>query len=269
MLSDATSCTAHHRIEAFLRLPLFAAVLLSCQPAGTVPDFEIVRRFPHDTGAYTQGLVFTGGYVYESTGLLGQSQLRKVDLLSGSVLSAVSLAPDRFGEGLALLNGRLFQLTWKSGIGYIYDAATLARVDSFSYAGEGWGLTTDGTSLIMSDGTATLRFLDPGSFTVVATVDVQDRGSPLTGINELEFVHGEIYANVYPSDWIVRIDTHTGNVRQWIDLATLLPRKDRTPNTDVLNGIAYDDATSHLLVTGKRWPAMFELRMPLGARDAN
>jgi glutamine cyclotransferase len=223
---------------------------------------------PHDTGAYTQGLVFADGHLYESTGLLGRSQLRKVDLVSGSVISAVSLAPDRFGEGLALLDGRLFQLTWKSGVGYIYDATTLARVDSFSYAGEGWGLTTDGTSLIMSDGTATLRFLDPGSLAVVATLDVQDRGSPLRGINELEYVQGEIYANVYPSNWIVRIDARTGDVRQWIDLASLLPRQDRTPDTDVLNGIAYDAATGHFLVTGKRWPAVFELRIHRPARDA-
>ncbi len=261
--------TVVFRVSALrARIPLMVALILGCQPMSASPGFDVIQRFPHDTDAYTQGLVFVDGYLYESTGLLGRSQLRKVDLKTGRVLASVSLAPDRFGEGLTWIDGRLIQLTWKSGVAYVYDAATMARVDSSSYVGEGWGLTTDGTSLIMSDGTATLRFLDPASFEVVTTVDVQDRGSPLTGINELEYVNGEIYANVYPSDWIVRIDPRSGDVRQWIDLAGLLPREERTPNTDILNGIAHDTATGHFLVTGKRWPAVFELRMRAPMHDA-
>ena len=204
--------------------------------------------------------------IYESTGLLGRSQLRRVDLKTGAVQKAVPLAPDRFGEGLALLHGKLFQLTWKSRVGYVYDAASLARVDSFAYSGEGWGLTTDGTSLIMSDGTDTLRFLDPTTYEVRRRVVVRDQGSPLSAINEMEYVNGEILANIYTGDWIVRIDPATGAVTRWIDLHDLLPDKDRTPSTDVLNGIAVDQATGHLLVTGKHWPALFEIDLHPGIR---
>jgi len=244
-----------------LCVPLLVAATLSCFAGTGTRTYEVVRRLPHDTGAYTQGLVYANGQLYESTGRLGRSEVRKGDLLTGSISATAALPADRFGEGLALLEGRLFQLTWKSGVGYVYDAATLVRVDSFSYAGEGWGLTTDGTALIMSDGTATLRFRDPRSFAVLKELTVRDRGSPLTQLNELEYVRGQIYANVYPSDWIVRIDARTGDVREWIDLADLFPSKDRTPATDVLNGIAFDEATGHFLVTGKLWPAIFELRM--------
>jgi glutamine cyclotransferase len=236
--------------------------LLSCGgERESFPDFTVVRRFPHDATAYTQGLVYRDSVLYESTGLLGQSQVRRVDLATGAVQKAVALAPDRFGEGLALLDGRLFQLTWKGQVGYVYDAATLARVDSFSYTGEGWGLTTDGTSLIMSDGTDTLRYLDPRTFQVQRRVGVRDKGAPLPQLNELEWVNGELFANIYTGDWIVRIDPQTGAVTQWLDAHDLLPGKDRTSNTDVLNGIAHDPATGHLLVTGKRWPALFELKL--------
>ncbi|MDH3292156.1 MAG: glutaminyl-peptide cyclotransferase [Gemmatimonadota bacterium] len=259
---------ARRHPDTRLCIPLVAAVVLSCQSTSAPRRFDVVRRLPHDTAAYTQGLVYAGGQLYESTGRLGRSEVRKVDLLTGGVTAAASLAPDRFGEGLALLDGRLFQLTWKSGVGYVYDAATLARTDSFSYAGEGWGLTTDGISLIMSDGTATLRFLDPSSFEILAALTVRDGGSPLTQLNELEYVKGQIYANVYQSDWIVRIDARTGEVREWIDLAGLLPRKDRTRATDVLNGIAHDAASGHFLVTGKLWPTMFELRLHQAPGDS-
>jgi glutamine cyclotransferase len=162
---------------------------------------------------------------------------------------------------LALLGGRLFQLTWKEQVGYVYDAATLARVDSFTYHGQGWGLTTDGSSLIMSDGSATLRFLDPVSFRVRREITVRDGSSPLLWVNELEYARGELFANIYQSDWVVRIDPSTGQVREWLDLAGLLPKRERTPETDVLNGIAYDQDTGNLLVTGKRWPAIFELHL--------
>jgi glutamine cyclotransferase len=243
-----------------------ATVALTC--LGTSPrGYTVVRSFPHDTGAYTQGLVYEGGALYESTGRYGQSELRRVELATGRVLAAVPLPDDRFGEGLALLDGKLYQLTWKSGVGYVYLAETLALVDSFAYSGEGWGLATDGALLVMSDGTATLRRLDPRTFEVVGEVTVRDRESPLSQINELEYVRGELFANVYPSDWIVRIDPATGAVLEWIDLAGLLPERERTPSTDVLNGIAFDAATGHLLVTGKLWPALLEIRLtrPPGA----
>lgn len=235
----------------------------ACGGAGAnqTSDYTVVRRLPHDTGAYTQGLLLHGGRLYESVGQYGRSDIRRVELASGRVLARVPLATDRFGEGLTLLGNRLYQLTWKEGVGYVYDAVTLARVDSFAYQGEGWGLATDGTSLILSDGTARLRFLDPRTFRVAREVTVLDRGSPLLQINELEYIRGELFANVYQSDWIVRIDPVTGTVRSWLDLEGLLPEARRTTSTEVLNGIAYDPATGHLLVTGKHWPELIELRL--------
>lgn len=238
---------------------IFPLVLAACD--GRANDYHVVATFPHDTGAYTQGLVYVGGTLYESTGQYGRSEVRTIDLSTGRVISSHALANDRFGEGLAMLGDTLYQLTWKSGIGYTYDAKTLAPLDSFTYAGEGWGLATDGQRLIMSDGTATLRFLDPATSAVVSEVTVRDKGAPLTQINELEWVHGALYANVYQSDWIVRIDPETGAVQQWIDLAGLLSSSERA-GTDVLNGIAYDDNSGHFLVTGKLWPTMFELEFP-------
>ena len=238
-----------------------ATSFVACDGRGGADAYTVVARVPHDTTAYTQGLAYVGGQLYESTGLLGQSQLRRVNRSTGLVEAAVPLPPDRFGEGLTFLAGKLYQLTWQSMVGYVYDAAGLAPLDSFRYDGEGWGLTTDGTALIMSDGTARLRYLDPGTFAVVREVTVQDQGSPLSQLNELEYVDGTIFANVYRSDWIVRIDPDSGTVLEWIDLAGLLPERERTPTTDVLNGIAWDRNTGILLVTGKRWPWLYELRL--------
>lgn len=238
-----------------------ALALPACSSRQNFADFTIVHRFPHDTTVYTQGLVYRDGVLYESTGLLGRSQLRRVDLATGKVQAGVALPADRFGEGLALLDGKLFQLTWKSHVGYVYNATSLALADSFAYTGEGWGLTTDGTSLIMSDGTDTLRYLDPRTYQVQRRVPVSDKGSALPGINELEYVDGEIFANIYTGDWIVRIDPRTGVITQWIYCHDLLSDKDHTPSTDVLNGIAFDSTTGHLLVTGKLWPVLFELSL--------
>jgi glutaminyl-peptide cyclotransferase len=162
---------------------------------------------------------------------------------------------------MALLNGKLYQLTWQNKRGYVYDAKTFAPIDSFTYEGEGWGLATDGTSLIMTDGTDEIRFIDPATFKEQKRVAVRADGSRLTALNELEWVNGELFANIYQSDKIVRIDPVTGVVKQWLDFSGLLPSERRTPSTDVLNGIAYDSSTGHLLITGKKWPAMFEIRL--------
>ncbi|MGH7689787.1 MAG: glutaminyl-peptide cyclotransferase, partial [Gemmatimonadaceae bacterium] len=207
----------------------------------------------------TEGLLYSGGVLYESIGLYGRSQLRREDLATGRVLASVALAPDRFGEGLALLGGRLYQLTWKSHSGYVYASATLARVDSFAFPGEGWGMTTNGTALIMSDGSDSLRFFDPHTFATVRELHVRSGGLPLKALNELEYVHGGIYANVYQSNWIVRVDPTSGNVTQWLDLSALVPAHDPDPANDVLNGIAFDAATGDLLVTGKKWPVLFDI----------
>lgn len=241
-----------------------AALAAACSRGEPATGYEVLARFPHDTSAYTQGLLYHDGVLYESTGRYGVSELRRVELESGRVLQRVRLPDDRFGEGLALLDGRLFQLTWESGVGYVYDVETLALVDSFTYTGEGWGLTTDGESLIMSDGSDTIRFLDPQTFETVRTVAIRDNGAPLKDINELEYIGGVLYANIYRTDWIVRIDPETGNVLNWTNMRGLLSTRERTPYTDVLNGIAYDAENDRLFVTGKLWPTLFHVRLTSG-----
>ena len=207
--------------------------------------------------------MFADTILYESTGLYGQSEVRIVDPATGRVRKSVPLSGKRFGEGLALLGGKLYQLTWQSEVGYVYDPLTLAPADSFRYHGEGWGLATDGKSLIMSDGSDTLRFLNPGTFEVTRRLPVSfSTGAPATRLNELEYIDGELFANVYQSNWIVRIDPSTGVVREVLDLTALPERaKDRSPADEVLNGIAFDRRTGHLLVTGKHWATLFELSL--------
>ncbi|WNG41941.1 glutaminyl-peptide cyclotransferase [Archangium minus] len=229
---------------------------------GSAPvyGFEVVHSWPHDPRAFTQGLVYRDGKLYEGTGINGQSSLRQVELETGAVLRRHNLEQQYFGEGITLLGGRLYQLTWRSRVGFIYDAATFQQVGRFDYSTEGWGLTTDGTSLILSDGTATLRFLDPRTFAVQRTVTVTDEGREVPRLNELEYIRGEIYANVWTTDRIARIDPATGRVTGWIDLTGLLAPEERTGREDVLNGIAYDAAQDRLLVTGKHWPKLFQIR---------
>ena len=230
-------------------------------PRGTPTfGFEVVQSWPHDRQAFTQGLVYRDGRLYEGTGMYGESSIRQVDLQTGGVLRRRNLAQQYFGEGIALFGGKLYQLTWRSQLGFIYDAATFELVGQFSYTGEGWGLTEDGSSLILSDGTSTLRFLDPTTFAVRRSVKVTDSGREISQLNELEYVNGEVYANVWRSDLIARIDPATGNVKGWIDLTGLLPEGARTGDEDVLNGIAYDAAQDRLLVTGKRWSKLFQIR---------
>jgi glutaminyl-peptide cyclotransferase len=227
--------------------------------------FDVTNTFPHDSTAYTQGLVWADSVLYESTGLYGHSDIRRVDLRSGKVLASRPLAPNRFGEGLALLNGQLYQLTWQSGVAYTYDAATLAPRDSFPYSGEGWGLATDGASLIMSDGSDSLRILSPATFRVERVVHVRYKGSPMHQLNELEYVDGDILANVYESNWVLRIDPATGEVRELLDFADLYPN--RPASAEVMNGIAVAPDSGKLLLTGKLWPVMFEVRLHASRRS--
>ncbi len=223
------------------------------------PAYDVIATYPHDPAAYTQGLVRTDSILFESTGLYGRSDIRRVDLRSGRVLASRPLPANRFGEGLALLNGRLYQLTWKEGVAYTYDAATLAPRDSFTYRGEGWGLATDGTSLIMSDGSDSLRFIAPSTFSTEHVIHVKYNGAPMQLLNELEYVNNELLANVYQSNWVLRIDPATGNVRQTLDFADLY--RDRAASADVMNGIAVSPDGKQLLLTGKLWPRLFQVRL--------
>jgi glutaminyl-peptide cyclotransferase len=230
-----------------------------------VAGYRVVRVFPHDPQAFTQGLTYADGAIYEGTGLNGRSSIRKVRLENGEVLQIQKIEAQYFGEGITVLGNRLFALTWQSGVGFIYDRASLTRAGTFTYRGEGWGLTHDGARLIMSDGTAYLRFLDRATQEETGRIQVRDAGVPVAHLNELEYVKGEVFANVWQTDRIVRISPKTGRVTGWIDLGGLLnPREAR--HVDVLNGIAYDAAGDRLFVTGKLWPKLFEIAMVPKAR---
>lgn len=234
-------------------------------PTAPVARFRTVRSWPHDPAAFTQGLDFHDGKLYEGTGVEGQSTLREISLETGAVIRKIDLPPDVFGEGITVLGDRVYQLTWKSRTGYVYDRATFRRLREFSYDGEGWGLTNDGTSLIMSDGSATLRFLDPSTFDVQRTITVRDGDREVSKLNELEMVRGEIYANVWETTSIARIDPATGAVKGWIRLEGIFTDSDRRrylkpgQQVDVMNGIAYDETANRLLVTGKWWPRLYEI----------
>jgi len=225
-----------------------------------VSGYQVVHVYPHDPKAFTQGLVFADGVLYEGTGLNGQSSIRKVKLENGAVLQLQRLEERYFGEGIALVGNSIVQLTYTTGVGFVYDRATFQRTRTFNYTGEGWGLAYDGARLVMSDGTPTLRFWDPTTLKETGRVQVTDGGRPVEDLNELEFVKGEIYANVWQTDRIARIDPKTGQVRGWIDLRGILDAKDAV-GVDVLNGIAYDAAGDRLFVTGKNWPKLFEIRV--------
>lgn len=248
------------RLAAALAALCVAAFVSSCRGGdhGAHAEYDVTARYPHDPTAYTEGLVWGDSVVFESTGLNAQSQVRRVDLQTGRVLASRALAANRFGEGLALLHGRLYQLTWKGGVAYTYDAATLAPGDSFHYAGEGWGLTTDGANLIMSDGSDSLRVLSP-TFQLQRVVHVRYHDTPLQQVNELEYVNGEILANVYRTNWVMRIDPATGVASEAIDFGDLYP--DRPVTADVMNGIAVAPDGRQLLLTGKLWPVLFQVRL--------
>lgn len=226
-----------------------------------VQTYRIVNAFPHDPAAFTQGLVYADGVLYEGTGLHGQSSLRRVDLESGVVLKRRELPRQFFGEGLTVWKDRILQLTWRSQVGFVYDRQSFEPAGKFNYSTEGWGLTHDGRRLIMSDGTSTLYFLDPDSFEETGQVTVHDDEGPVIRLNELEYVKGEIYANIWRTDRIARIDPASGRVLGWIDLHGLLSAEEQSGPEDVLNGIAYDLVKERLFVTGKRWPKLFEIEL--------
>ena len=264
--------------KASLRTTLIGTLLifisaLACQTAsianlktsrnGTVPlyGYEVVHAWPHDSGAYTQGLLFQDGKLLESTGQVGHSSLRRVEIETGKLLQKVDVLPPYFAEGITLLKGKIYQLTWQHQVGFIYDAWTFEKIGEFHYAGEGWGLANDGQSLILSDGSNRIRFLDPANFEVRKTIAVVDGRSAINELNELEYVQGEIYANIWHANRIARIDPQTGSVVGWIDLTGILALGEVSDEEAVLNGIAYDETTRRLFVTGKLWPKLFEIRL--------
>lgn len=229
-------------------------------PSAPVATVEQVRSYPHDSTAFTQGLLWRNGRLYESTGRYEQSTLRLVELETGRVIRRVALGRQYFAEGLAAVGDSLYQLTWKEGVAFVWDPETLTEIGKLQYSGEGWGLTSDGRRLIVSDGSSYLTFVDPRTFQVDTTLRVMDGARPVDQLNELEWVRGEIWANVWHTTRIARIDPATGRVKGWLELSALIP-----PVTDqeaVLNGIAYDEAADRLLVTGKLWPRLFEIRVP-------
>ena len=231
------------------------------QAQAPVYDYAVVAVRSHDATAFTQGLAYHDGYLVESTGLNGVSSLRKVSLASGRVRQRVNMSARYFAEGATVLRNRVYQLTWRDRKGFVYDLRTFRRLRTFGYSGEGWGLTNDGVNLIMSDGTDTLRFLDPATLGVRRTLAVRDGANPVSSLNELEVVKGRICANVYPSDRIACIDPKSGNVRYWIDLARLLPASQRPDKAAVANGIAYDAKQDRLFVTGKLWPRLYQISL--------
>jgi len=224
-------------------------------------SYNIVNVYPHDPDAFTQGLGFEDGVLYEGTGLLGHSTLRRVELETGDILQVRELADQFFGEGITIYGDRIVQLTWQSNIGFVYDRNSFELLQEFSYSTEGWGITYDGEHLIMSDGTSTLHFLDPQTFEETGQVEVFDDDGPVTRLNELEYVQGEIYANVWQTDLVARIAPDTGQVIGWINLEGLLSAEDHSEPVDVLNGIAHDADNGRLFATGKLWPELFEIEL--------
>jgi glutaminyl-peptide cyclotransferase len=252
---------------ASMRLTAVAALLMvflgqQRAPVASLPLFgyQIVRAYPHDPDAFTQGLQYVNGALYEGTGLVGRSSIRRVALDTGRVEQKRDVPAPYFGEGITVWKNDLIELTWQSHVAFVYDRATFAPRKQFSYPGEGWGLTHDGTNLVMSDGTDELRVLDPMTFAEKRRIKVTAAGSPLKNLNEIEFVKGEILANIWQTDYVARIAPATGKVTSYIDLRGLLSPRERA-DTDVLNGIAYDPEHDRLFITGKLWPKLFEIKL--------
>jgi glutamine cyclotransferase len=237
-------------------------ILIKDEPADITPvnyTVEVVKEYPHDPKAFTQGLVIEDGVLYEGTGLYGNSTLRRVDLETGDILQVHVLSDKFFGEGITVFDSKIIQLTWKAEIGFVYDTQSFDLIGEFSYSTQGWGITNDGTRLIMSDGTANLYFLNPETYEVTGQVEVRDK-EPVLRLNELEYINGEVYANVWQTDKIAIINPNTGQVTGWIDLTGIYtPESSNTD--DVLNGIAYDTEGNRLFVTGKRWSQLFQIEL--------
>ena len=239
-------------------LCFFVAIPL---PQQTQYTFRVVKSYPHDRSAFTQGLEYRDGVLYEGTGMVGRSSLRKVDLGTGQVLQRFDVPQPFFGEGITVFNQQIFQLTWQSQTGFIYDKSTFRVVRSFNYPGEGWGMTNDGKQIYMSDGTSQIRIWDPATLKEMRRITVRDGSREVTALNELEFVRGELLANVWQTDRIARISPVDGKVLGWIDLTGILPKSEHPEADAVLNGIAYDAAGDRLFVTGKLWPKILEIKL--------
>ncbi len=227
----------------------------------TLYTYKVVNTFPHNTESFTQGLYIEDGILYESTGLNGKSAVKKIDPKTGKVIKSRDMQDKFFGEGLTIVDDKIYQITWRSKTGFVYDKESLEVLRTFSYKTQGWGITYDGKYLIISDGSDILYFMDPNSFVVVGNLEVYNKNGKVTKLNELEYINGEIYANIWGKDLIARIDPKTGYVKSWIDLTGILSKEDRKGKEDVLNGIAYDPENDTLLVTGKFWPKMFEIKV--------
>ena len=230
-------------------------------PPAPVYSYEVINTYHHDPDAFTQGLQFYKAELYESTGLNGRSSLRRVELKTGKVLQKIDIDNQYFAEGMTILGDKIYQLTYQTHIGFIYDLKTFQKIGSWQYEGEGWGLTTDGKELIMSNGSNKINYLDPTSLAITKTLEVFDEGYQVENLNELEYIKGEIYANIWQTDRVARIDPATGKVIGWVDLSGLLMPQERTEKVDVLNGIAYDEKEDRLFVTGKLWPKLFEIKL--------
>lgn len=226
-------------------------------------SYNIIHTYPHDPEAFTQGLVFEDGVLYEGTGIRNRSSIRKIELESGDILQMHNLSSEYFGEGITIYQDKILQLTWRSNLGFVYDKESFELIDTFEITTEGWGLTHDGSNLIMSDGSSSLFFLDFYSYEIIRTVEVGDKNDPVLYINELEYIGGEVYANIWQSERIARIDPKSGDVIGWLDLRGLADQFDDGVSVDVLNGIAFDDETDRLFVTGKLWPFLYEIEIKL------
>lgn len=224
-------------------------------------SYRVIKSYPHASDAYTQGLVYYDGWLYEGTGKRGRSSLRKIELSSGEIYGTLNLDSKFFGEGICVFKDNIIQLTWTSKTGFVYDIKNFTLIKKINYPTQGWGLTADGKNLIMSDGSEKIYFLEPDYFTRQKVIEVYDDEGPLRNLNELEYINGEIWANVYQTDRIVKIDPATGKILAWIDLSGLLKAKDQHRNIDVMNGIAYDEVNERVLVTGKMWPKLFHIEL--------
>ncbi|MBR3064194.1 MAG: glutaminyl-peptide cyclotransferase [Bacteroidales bacterium] len=252
------------RLTRILFVSLCALALTACSASAQnvkTYGFKVEEALPHDVASYTQGLFFYDGQLYESAGQYGESSFRKVDPATGRVLKRLNFEGRYFAEGSCVLNEKLYVLTWQEKECFVYDMKTWNKLGTLRYLGEGWGLTTDGKSLIMSDGTSTITFRNPDNFAVERSITVTLRGQNVLYLNELEYIKGEIWANVYGTDQIVRIDPATGVVRAVVNLRGILPAQLRKPRTDVLNGIAFDPRTGSVYVTGKYWPKLYRITL--------